>query len=88
MSTHCAGIHDVIVTAGKLTPLVYFTPLVYSNEGAENATTALMLELFESVAEKDKTAAIHNIIENASPKRDFFLMVILGVAVSSETNCC
>lgn len=42
-----------------------------------------MLELFESVEEKDKTAAIHSIIESASPRRDFFLMVILSVAMAA-----
>lgn len=42
-----------------------------------------MFELFDSVEEKDKTAAIHNIIENASPRRDFFMMIGLSVAMAA-----
>jgi len=45
--------------------------------------TTPMFELFESVAETEKTAAIHKIIDSASPRRDFFLLVILSVSMAS-----
>lgn len=44
---------------------------------------ASVFDLFESVAEKDKVAAIHTIIEQAAPNRDFFFMVTLSVAMAS-----
>lgn len=42
-----------------------------------------MFELFETVEEKDKQAAIKEIIEHASPRREFFVLVSLAVAMAS-----
>lgn len=42
-----------------------------------------MFELFETVDEADKTAAIERIIEDASPRREFFLLIALAVAMAS-----
>lgn len=39
--------------------------------------------LFQNVAEKEKNDAIENIIQHASPRHDFFLMVTLSIAMAS-----
>lgn len=39
--------------------------------------------LFQNVAEKEKSEAIEGIIQHASPRQDFFLMVTLAIAMAS-----
>jgi len=39
--------------------------------------------LFNNLTEKDKNDAIENIIQHASPRKDFFLMMVLSVAMAT-----
>lgn len=42
-----------------------------------------MFELFETVEEKDKASAVKAIIAHASPRREFFLLITLAIAMAS-----
>src|SRR5665811_435378 len=43
----------------------------------------MLQALFHNVSEDDKNAAVENIIQHATPRQDFFLMLVLSVSMAS-----
>ena len=43
----------------------------------------MLLALFNNLTEKDKSDAVENLIENSTPNKDFFLMIILSVLMAT-----
>jgi uncharacterized hydrophobic protein (TIGR00271 family) len=43
----------------------------------------MFFQLFENVSDKEKVDAIENLISHSSPRRDFFLLVILSISMAT-----
>jgi len=43
----------------------------------------MFFDIFENIGKKDKELAVASLIEHSSPRRDFFVMIILSVAMAT-----
>lgn len=43
----------------------------------------MLLSIFNNLSEKNKSDAVENLIENSTPSKDFFLMVILSILMAT-----
>ena len=43
----------------------------------------MFLSVFNNLSEKDKSNAVENLIENSTPSKDFFLMIILSILMAT-----